>query len=109
MKSRHVTVLFAVGLLVCGAVKAAEPSVPDIARVKGSMEVAVRTQEPSAGQRQKLKKGDVCWTRGLPTEVWNCSFLGGITVSQVYDRGWRVVDMSVGGNGSPAFLVIEEQ
>ncbi len=109
MKSHHVTVLFAMGLLVCGSVKAAEPSAPDIVKGQGSKEVAARTQEPSAGQGQKLKNGDVCWTRGLPTEVWNCSFLGGVTISRVYDRGWRVADMSVGGNGAPAFLVIEEQ
>jgi hypothetical protein len=57
MKSRHLTVLFAMGLLICGAVKAAEPSMPEIVKVKGAIEMAERTQEASAGQVQKLKRG----------------------------------------------------
>lgn len=109
MKMRFVSALFTVGLLPCGAVQSAEPSVLDVVKIQDLAEVAARPQAPAAGQGRKLKKGEVCWTRGLLTEVWNCSSLGGVTISQVYDRGWRVADMSVGGNGAPAFLVIEEQ
>jgi hypothetical protein len=109
MKTRFVTTLFTVGLLHCGAVQAVEPSVPGVIKIQDSMVVAARPQAPTADQGKKLKKGEVCWTRGLLTEVWNCPFLGGVTISQVYNHGWRVADMSVGGNGAPAFLVIEEQ
>lgn len=109
MKTRLATALFTVGLLPCGAVQPAEPSLPDVVKIQDLMGVAAMPQVPTADQGRKLKKGEVCWTRGLLTEAWNCSILGGVTISQVYDRGWRVVDMSVGGNGAPAFLVIEEQ
>ncbi len=108
MKTRFATVLIAMGLLSSGAVLAVEWSVPANTKIQDSMEVAVRP-EATAECRKMLKKGDVCWTRGLLTEVWNCSFLGGVTISQIYDRGWRVAEISVGGNGAPTFLVIEEQ
>ena len=109
MKTRFVTALIAVGLLPCGTAQAAEPSVPAIVKIQDSIGVAARPQAPTVERRKILKKGDVCWTRGLLTEVWNCSSLGVVTISQVYDCGWRVADMNVGGNGAPAFLVIEEQ
>jgi len=109
MKTRFVTALIAVGLLPCRTTQAAELSVPAIVKIQDSMGVAARPQTPTAEHGKILKKGDVCWTRGLLTEVWNCSSLGVVTISQVYDHGWRVADMNVGVNGSPAFLVIEEQ
>jgi hypothetical protein len=109
MKTRYATALFTVGLLSSGAVQPAEPSVPGIVKMQDLAGLAARPQVPTTDQGRVMKKGEVCWTRGLLTEVWNCSSLGGVTISQVYDLGWRVADMSMGGNGAPAFVVIEEQ
>ncbi len=108
MKTRFAMAIFTVGLLPCGAVQSADPSIPRVVKMQDLMGVA-RPQVPTTDQGRKLKKGEICWTRGLLTEVWNCSSLGGLTISQVYDRGWRVADMNGGLIGAPAFLVIEEQ
>lgn len=109
MKIRFVMALFAVALLPGAATQAAELLMPGIVKIQDLAEVAARPQVPTTDQGRKLKKGEICWTRGLLTEVWNCSSLGGLTISQVYDRGWRVADMNGGLIGAPAFLVIEEQ
>ncbi len=101
MRKHSPTVLLIAGLMSCTAGLAAEPP--------GVIKLQDLTGRATTEQGKKWKKGDICWTRSLYTEAWSCSSLGMVTISQVYDLGWRVADMSSGGNGAPAWLVIEEQ
>lgn len=58
------------------------------------------------------RKGGFCVCnqfRGTPS-VFQCEHLGNVTISQIYEKGWRVViKQDVRGVVSAVELVIEEQ
>ncbi|MDR2504420.1 MAG: hypothetical protein LBD82_08605 [Deltaproteobacteria bacterium] len=76
---------------------------------------------PASFARAATLQGDFCYARrinsfdGERNLVFDCnkSGLQGVTIADIYDRGWRVVAMA-DGNGSserayPCKLVIEKQ
>jgi hypothetical protein len=69
--------------------------------------------EATQQTRGEPRKGDFCVTRLMGAHsVYDCQYLGKVTIKQMYEKGWRigaVLQQDSGEIGAFVTVVIEEQ
>ncbi len=63
-------------------------------------------------QAAAAKKGGYCDSNNLTgaSTVFDCEYLGKVTIKQIYEKGWRVILVShLPNNAKYAYAIIEEQ